>query len=460
MNLNNLDRSKLYHTAVKPVVKNTSVSMVDNQLYQLECSFLSLLMRRVTLMLDYASLPLVFYHPPHQIIWQAMLDLSLANVVFDDVIICSHLSKQNLLGKAGGVEYISRVFEYAPLNADLTAHFNALKEYQINHKFISFLKSSLHQASSSGFFSWQNIATQIENFLNELDILKGINSDHNGQLPKRLKNYFTQLEQNLKLPLYQRRLNNYVASGFSKFDKRLGGLLRGKITILGARPGVGKTTLALNIMLNHLKNSQQGVIFASFEQSFEHITTKILAIISQVNICNIQTLNLDDSQLAALKNAASMIEDYRLHFIDGVDLDSLLTNIKRLKLKYPEISLVIVDYLGLIDVPYKKDKLEQINYAALCFKNLAKNLNIALLVVSGLKKEVLGNSLELNIGHCEYLSAHHGDCYIMLSQPNQDLSPRPDHQSLINYNVPKNKEGPLIKGNLLFDKLTQRIIEL
>lgn len=178
-----------------------------------------------------------------------------------------------------------------------------------------------------------------------------------------------------------------ISTGFGQIDYMLnGGLNRGNMIVVGARPSMGKTAFSLNIASNVAKSKK--VLFLSQEMSTDQLLDRLSASLGRVDLSAILQGQLTPEQWHGFTTACAAIESLNL-FIDeqgGLTINDVRMKARRVKQQYG-LDLLIVDYLQLMSGP-GKNRNEQIEEISRGLKNLAKELDIAVIALSQLNREV------------------------------------------------------------------------
>ena len=182
-----------------------------------------------------------------------------------------------------------------------------------------------------------------------------------------------------------------IATGFSRFDEQIGGLFPSEMTVLAARPGVGKTAMACQI--STFVGGRRPVYFASLEMSRREITTRMLCTEAEVDSQHIRTASLSGAERERLTRASQHVASTQV-ILDPRPTMSVM-DIRRAARKVHRkeggLGLVVVDYLTVVTPPDEtKKRYEQVGDIARRLKALAEELDIPVLVLAQLKREVDG----------------------------------------------------------------------
>ena len=240
----------------------------------------------------------------------------------------------------------------------------------------------------------------------------------------------------------------YTPSGFPELDKYIGGFYRGDLIILAARPGMGKTTLALNFLLNASKITNSPTIFLSLEMSKQQLSSRLLCQEAKVNSYLLRTSKLPPDDQLKLESAAKSLKNLNFHIIDtsNFSLNFITSKIKQLSQNSPP-ALIIIDYIQLIkhnEKKYKRDQeLAEISSA---LKELARELNSPIIALSQLNRKIEDRSNKIpQLSDLRDSGALEQDADLILF-----LYPNPSQQNLhslhnkkqICLHIAKHRNGP------------------
>ena len=178
-----------------------------------------------------------------------------------------------------------------------------------------------------------------------------------------------------------------VQSGYSDLDKYIVGFGKGDLVIVGARPGVGKTSFCLNLGANLAKKSNQAVCMFSLEMSAEQLTSRLLAAEGMVDSYKMRSGKLENDDWEKVANAASVLSETEIYIDDttGVNVTAMKGKLRRIK----NLGLVIVDYLQLMETEKKRKDGSRVNEVAEITRGLkimGKELGVPIIVCSQLSR--------------------------------------------------------------------------
>ena len=324
-----------------------------------------------------------FYSREHQLIYMAMITLFEKQQPIDVVTIQDELKKTDSLKQIGGKNYLSDLINAVPTSAYIEQYGRIVK----NH----FVKRRLIQMSSRLVEKSFDTKGDVKKLLDDAETeIFGLSQEHIHrdfiQLKEVLAESFERLEEFVKKGSHLRG----VSTGFVDLDNKLAGMQDSNLLILAARPGIGKTTLALNMALNAATKNKTPVGFFSLEMSKEELVDRLLVGQADIDAWRLKTGRLSEDDYKRLTEAMGELSEAPI-FIDdtpGASILEMRTKARKLKME-KDIKLLIVDYLQLIDAGKRFDsRVNEVSFVSQNLKNLARELKIPVLAISQLSRAV------------------------------------------------------------------------
>lgn len=179
-----------------------------------------------------------------------------------------------------------------------------------------------------------------------------------------------------------------VTSGYKGFDRITGGMWNSDMVVIAARPGVGKSAFAINLILNFLKSYKKVALF-SFEMSEKQVIQRFMAMTGSVPLGNILNRAVESNQYTSLARAASMLSESGLYISDQA---STISQIK-VECRIRGVDVLVVDYLSLTPTENRHtNTYERVSELARGYKYLAQELNIPVIVLAQLNRQTEGRS--------------------------------------------------------------------
>jgi len=324
-----------------------------------------------------------FYSREHQLIYSSMITLFEKQQPIDVVTIQDELKKTDSLKQIGGKNYLSDLINAVPTSAYIEQYGRIVK----NH----FVKRRLIQMSSRLVEKSFDTKGDVKKLLDDAETeIFSLSQEHLRrdfiQLKEVLAESFERLEEFVKKGSHLRG----VSTGFVDLDNRLAGMQDSNLLILAARPGIGKTTLALNIALQSATKNKTPVGFFSLEMSKEELVDRLLVGQADIDAWRLKTGRLSDDDYKRLTEAMGELSESPI-FVDdtpGASILEMRTKARKLKME-KNIKLLIVDYLQLVDAGKRFDsRVNEVSFVSQNLKNLARELKIPVLAISQLSRAV------------------------------------------------------------------------
>ena len=320
-----------------------------------------------------------YYTFAHQKIYEAITDLHInQGKPADAVTLADYLNEKNLIADIGGHAYLVELWESAPAlgNAEHYAEIVRQKAIVRNliHACTEIQKDAFDQSMPA-----EELLNASERRI--LEIAQLGMSDHTTTLHTALDEVYDRLDQRKRLG----GEHSGIPTGYVDLDNLTAGLQKTELVIIAARPSVGKTSFALNIVRHIVVNENKAVLFVSLEQSRIELAERLLCCQARVNSHRIRTARLDSDDMDKLFNATDVLRQGKL-FIDdtpGQNMLRIAANARRLQRRAHGLDLVVVDYLQLIDPDSRRDsRQEQVAGISRRLKFLARELEVPVVALA------------------------------------------------------------------------------
>jgi replicative DNA helicase len=326
--------------------------------------------------------PDAFYNPAHQAIYQAMETLYEGRSPIDAVTLTNQLKKQKQLKQAGGASRIAELSNLVSTAANVEHYAKLIIESHVKRRMIKL----------SGELSEKAFDPSVESSelmdIAEQKVFK-VSQTRSDKSFTPLKD--TLVESFERLDELQRSGGELrgVPTGFGDLDRVLAGLQRSNLIVLAARPGMGKTALALNIAHYVAASASKKVGFFSLEMSKEELVDRLLVSQADIDAWKLKTGRLDQQDFLKLSDAMGVLADAPL-FIDdtpGMSIYEMRTKARRLASEQ-SIDLIVVDYLQLAHGQTRDNRVTEVGEISQGLKNIARELKIPVIALSQLNRAV------------------------------------------------------------------------
>ena len=253
--------------------------------------------------------------------------------------------------------------------------------------------------------------------------------------------------------LKELKRKNYFSTGFCDIDEFLKNVEKGSIITIGARPSMGKTSFALNILM-HLAEKKKTVFYFSLAMSKELITKRMLSIKAEVDPCRIASGNMQPKDWEKLEKAMEVLINYELFIEDEPTLtvDDIEEKVKNSEVK-PDV--VFIDYIQLLKMPKAPNYTDAINLAVQELKRIARETGIIFVLLTQLSRAVeqrLDKRPILSDIRSSSLLEELSDVVMMIYREQYYNAEDESCKHIAEIIFRKNDFGPLITASLLFDK--------
>lgn len=324
-----------------------------------------------------------FYKKSHSLIFSAMEILDKKNEPIDTVSVVDILAKNNDLEAVGGAYYISGLVELVPTTAHIFRYIKIVIEKSILRNLI-YLANDI---SKEAFDDSQDVD----------DILESVQRSIFSITQDRLQKGFEKIDPVLHKTFEDiDRIASHkgsvigVPSGFSDLDSKTTGFQNGDLVIIAGRPGMGKTSFALNMMRNAAIDGKKTIGFFSLEMANNQLAMRLLCAEARVDSNLVRSGTLPKSQYRNLSLAVGPLSKANIHLDDTPALSILELRAKARRLKNDvNADMIIVDYLQLMQGPKGVESRQQeIATISRSMKALAKELDIPIVALSQLSRAV------------------------------------------------------------------------
>jgi replicative DNA helicase len=323
-----------------------------------------------------------FYDERHREIYLCAIDLYEERVPIDVLTISEKLKKSKALKRIGGVSYLVELANRVPTAAHVEHYGKIVKDAST--------KRSLMKAAS------KLVELSMDEALAADELLDKAESEVFSLTQKHVKRAFIPVREALaesfdRLDELHKQAEGLrgVPTGFADLDDTLAGLQKSNLIILASRPGVGKTSLALNITQNLAVRLKRPVGFFSLEMSQEELVDRLLVAQADIDAWRLKTGKLSEDDFTKLSNAMGELAEAPIYIDDTPALSILEMRTKARRLQVEAgVELLIVDYLQLARSRQLENRVQEVSEISQGLKNLARELKIPVLALSQLSRAV------------------------------------------------------------------------
>ncbi len=430
--------------------------------------------------------PECFYLEQHRKIFNAIWDIYRESHIIDLISIKDYLMRRGELDAAGGIEYLSSLVDSVPSTKNASTYAAVVKEKYILRELIS-AANTITKVAYSEQNPFREIVDEAERMIYEVT-QQGVKAPYSSA--KDVINELMKRSEELN-DENNRYLGKYVGipTGFTEFDRRTSGLMPGSLNIIAARPGMGKTSMALNIAqyvginLNNeeLKRAERlgreplttPVLIFSLEMSKEELMKRMVSseamVPADIFRRNPPSTEQEKDELAEkwklLHMAANRFYNAPIFIDDSGDISLLEIKGKCRRLKKEmknRLGLVVVDYLQLLRPDQKFDSMvHAIADISRGLKILSKELEVPVIALSQLNRESekRKESKRPLLSDLRESGAIEQDADVIIFIYRDAADDKDEQDVVANIDIAKNRNGPTFSLKLNFHKMYTRFTE-
>jgi replicative DNA helicase len=392
-----------------------------------------------------------FYVVKNQWVYEAMLRLHDRREPIDLLTVSQELVKNGKLDEAGGESYIAQLTTTVPTALNVEAYGRAVESLSLRRKMIT-AAGDIARIAYDQTLPIQQVIEKSEATI--FGVSEGRGEGQMVPIRKAVSDFFERIEY-----LHEHRDEPLgIPSGYGDLDKLTGGLQRGDLIIIAARPGVGKTSLMLNMAYNAAHKHRQRVAIFSLEMSNEQLVQRFVAGETGIDSQRLRVADLREDEWGALTRVSMQMADTFIYLDDSPSLSPLDLRVKARRI-YQEygLDLIIVDYLQLMTGESggrNDNRVQEISYISRSLKQIARELKVPLIAGSQLSRmvEQRSDKRPMLSDLRESGSIEQDSDIVMFIYRDELYNPDTEFKNIAEISVQKNRNGPTGKAMLFFDK--------
>lgn len=329
------------------------------------------------------------FHAAHRVIFSVMKDMYTHGLSIDSTTLVDQLKSRGRLDEVGGLMFVSDLLTYAtPDNVD--SYIKIVHDkYTLRRLLLasSRIESAVYEEGAIDARHALEVA-ESEVFSVSSDIVKTDVIDIRTAISQTFDALEERIDSGGRIP--------GVPSGFTYLDRMTAGFKPGQLIIVAGRPGMGKTSFALNTAMNAAINEGIGTVLFSLEMATEELTERMLSAEAEIDSQKLRIGDINEDTSAKLAHAAGMLAQAPIYINDSASMTPLemRANLQRLMIDSPtKIGLVIVDYLQLMtsgDPRLAANRVQDVTKISRDLKVLARDLSVPVVALSQLNRSVEG----------------------------------------------------------------------
>lgn len=322
-----------------------------------------------------------FYKPAHETIYEAILSLYGHGSPADAITVADELKKRGELTRVGGAAYIHTLIASVPTAANAQYYAEIVKEHAIMRRLIE----AGTKIAQLGYANETEVDTLVDQAQAEIyAVTDGNAKEDYVSFSEALEATMREIDANSNRPdgVYG------VPTDFIELDELTGGLHGGQMIVIAARPGVGKSTLALDIARSAAIHHHMATVFFSLEMSRTELAMRILSAEGKISMGRLKKGDLDTEGWTNLATLQGRIDSAPLFIDDSPNMTLMEIRAKCRRLKQRnDLKLVVLDYLQLMSSGKKVESRQQeVSEFSRSLKLLAKELDVPVIALSQLNR--------------------------------------------------------------------------
>ncbi|WP_455078938.1 replicative DNA helicase [Peptostreptococcus stomatis] len=322
-----------------------------------------------------------FYIDAHKVIYDSMIELGNERKPIDMITLTNRLKEKGYLDQVGGVTYLTSITNMIPTTSNVKVYAEIVKKNSTLRKLI--------KASNDIISMGYEASDSLDDILNVAEKkIFDISQDRMSQDFKPISEVLTSVTAMIEEVYSKGSDITGLDTGFIDLNKKLGGFHKSDLILIAARPGMGKTAFALNLVANAAIRSKSSVAVFSLEMSKEQLVQRLLSSQSNVALNNISKGKIADDEWKKLTDAMTVLSSSDI-FIDdtpGIKVSEIRSKCRKLKME-KGLDMIMIDYLQLMEADGRADNRQQeVSKISRSLKILAKEMNCPVIALSQLSR--------------------------------------------------------------------------
>lgn len=323
--------------------------------------------------------PEYFHLGNHKLIYETLLDMFTQGRTIDFVTLLEELKKNSVFNDSNGKTYLVELAQIVPSISNVENYASIVRDnYDVRTLIIT--ARDIIEDATQGTYDASVLIDSAEQKI--FDIRRGKSMQGLQRVNESIIETFDRLDA---LNSDSQNLYRGIPTGIKDLDDTITGLNRSDLILLAARPGMGKTSFALNIARHVAVKESKKVAFFSLEMTREQLTSRLLSTEAMVHGVKLRTGKLEEDEWIRLIEAGDILSKTQLYFDDtpGITVPEMKAKLRRLK----DVDLVVIDYLQLMSSAKRIDnRVQEISEITRNLKIMAKEINVPVITLSQLSR--------------------------------------------------------------------------
>lgn len=323
--------------------------------------------------------PEYFHLGNHKLIYETLLDMFTQGRTIDFVTLLEELKKNSVFNDSNGKTYLMELAQIVPSISNVENYARIVRDnYDVRTLIIT--ARDIIEDATQGTYDASVLIDSAEQKI--FDIRRGKSMQGLQRVNESIIETFDRLDA---LNSDSQNLYRGIPTGIKDLDDTITGLNKSDLILLAARPGMGKTSFALNIARHVAVKESKKVAFFSLEMTREQLTSRLLSTEAMVHGVKLRTGKLEEDEWIRLIEAGDILSKTQLYFDDtpGITVPEMKAKLRRLK----DVDLVVIDYLQLMSSAKRIDnRVQEISEITRNLKIMAKEINVPVITLSQLSR--------------------------------------------------------------------------
>ena len=326
----------------------------------------------------------LFFDERNAKIFDCIKDLAELGKPIDITIVTSELNNRKQLKQVGGVEYLSDLTTIVPSAANVEEYIRIVEDLAIRRRLI---ETAI--AIETDGYNWQDSLNELldKSEKNMMNISKA----RTGTEFRPIQEVLFKTQANLEKLSQTKGDITGIPTGFYDLDKLTSGFQESQLIIIAARPAMGKTAFALNLVTNVAQNTGKTVALFNLEMGAEQLAMRMLSSAGQINGGKLIKGRLEHNDWKRVNEAISRLAETNIYIDDtpGITIGEIRAKARRLASE-GNLGMIVIDYLQLISIEskYAGNRQQEISEISRSLKTLAMELKVPIIALAQLSRSV------------------------------------------------------------------------
>ena len=327
----------------------------------------------------------LFYMDAHTKIFTVIKDLMEDNVSIDITTVTTELNKRKWLKDVGGAKYLGELIEVVPSASNVDEYIKIVNEKAILRRLIK----EASDIAENAYASKENINEVLDDA--EKKILNVVKTRKGSEF-RSIQDVLFKTQSDLEKLAQNKGAITGLTTGFYDIDKLTSGLHPNELIIIAARPAMGKTAFALNLVVNAAMSQDRAIALFNMEMPAEQLAMRMLSSVGQIKQNKLRNGYLENDDWKRVNEAISRLADTKI-FIDdtaGMTIAEIKAKCRRLASQPDGLALIVIDYLTLIQgsEKYRGNRQQEVSEISRSLKTLAMELGVPVVTLAQLSRGV------------------------------------------------------------------------